>query len=97
MFTPAPEPRASIWMLIGLFALGAFLIQPVPGSLRWLPEAVPAEVADQPESAPRAVLKARRSAFWLSFTARTNKSSAYFHALTLPIESSADFMLVHLS
>lgn len=29
VFTPAPEPRASIWMLIGVFAFGGFLMQRV--------------------------------------------------------------------
>jgi hypothetical protein len=27
VFTPAPEPRGSIWMLIGLFGAGGFLLQ----------------------------------------------------------------------
>jgi len=27
VFTPAPEPRGSIWMLIGLFGVGGFLLQ----------------------------------------------------------------------
>jgi hypothetical protein len=27
VFTPTPEPRGSIWMLIGLFGVGGFLLQ----------------------------------------------------------------------
>ena len=27
VFTPAPEPSGSIWMLIGLFGVGGFLLQ----------------------------------------------------------------------
>ncbi len=31
VFTPAPEPRGSIWMLIGLFGVGGFLLQRARG------------------------------------------------------------------